>query len=390
MGLSGPSDKWHNSFRLTKKRVPRTMKKQILIKTALSLFILSVFTLFLVLAKDILAPFAISVFFAYMLYPLVWFIERRGVHRGIAIFLVILFALLILGSAGLFLSAKLSNMTIDFGELKNQVDNKIDNLQGLLESKIGINPETMDQYFNRATENFISSWQSIVGSLFSATTTTLFQIGLLPVYTFFLLFYRTKSAYFIFRLAGRKNKAMTLHVLREVSTVTTKYMSGLSIVVLILAVLNSTGLLIIGVRHALVFGILAALLNLIPYIGTFVGGLIPIVYVLLTSPSPFQVVLQIFILFSVVQFLENNLITPNIVGNNIKINPLAIILGLLLANMIWGIPGMLIVVPCLAILKIVMRNIDGLRPFAYLISDRGVTNHEVSMKKMWQKIVKRK
>ncbi len=366
------------------------MKNQILIKTAASLFILSIFLLFLILAKDILVPFAISIFFAYMLYPLVWAIERRGVHRGIAIILVILITLIILGSAGLFLSAKLSNMTIDFGELKNQVDGKIEHLQGLLETRIGINPDTMDHYFSRVTESFFSSWESMAGSLFSATTTTLFQIGLLPVYTFFLLFYRTKSAYFIFRLAGRKNKAKTLHILREVSTVATQYMSGLLIVVSILAVLNSTGLLIIGVNHAVAFGILAALLNLIPYIGTFIGGLIPILYVLLTSPSPFQVMLQIFILFSAIQFLENNLITPNVVGNNIKINPLSIILSLLLANMIWGIPGMLIVVPCLAILKIMMRNIDGLRPFAYLISDRGVTNHEISFKKLLKRIIKRK
>jgi predicted PurR-regulated permease PerM len=362
------------------------MKNEIYIRTALTLFLISLFVLLLILAKSILVPFALSIFFAYLLYPVVWAIERRGVHRGVAIIVVILATILIIGSAGLFLSAKLSNMTIDFGELKEQLDTKIDHLQKVLETKIGVNPNTMDRYFNKAGENFLSSLESQVGNLFSATTTTLFQVGLLPVYTFFLLFYRTKTAHFIFRLTGRKNKRKTLDILRQVSTITTKYMSGLLIVVLILAVLNTAGLFIIGVRHALLFGILAALLNLIPYIGTFIGGLIPIVYVLLTSSSPFQVALQIFILFSVVQFLENNLITPNVVGNNIKINPLAIILSLLLGNMIWGIPGMLIVIPCLAILKIIMQNIEDLRPFAYLISDRGVANHEMPFRKLWKRI----
>lgn len=366
------------------------MKNELFIRTALNLFMISLFILFLILARNVLVPFALSIFFAYLLYPLVWAIERRGVHRGLAIVMVILAAILIIGSAGLFLSAKLSNMTIDFSELKDQLDTKIGHLQSVLETKIGVNPDTMDRYFNKASDSFFSSWESQVGSLFSATTTTLFQIGLLPVYTFFLLFYRTKTAYFTFRLAGRKNKRRTLRILRQVATITTKYMSGLLIVVLILAILNTTGLFIIGVRHALLFGILAALLNLIPYIGTFIGGLIPIIYVLLTSSSPFQVVLQIFILFSIVQFLENNLITPNVVGNNIKINPLAIILSLLLGNMIWGIPGMLIVIPCLAILKIVMQNIPKLHPFAYLISDRGVTSHEMPLKKIWNRITKRK
>lgn len=366
------------------------MKNELLIRTALNLFILSIFVLFLILAKNVLVPFALSIFFAYLLYPLVWAIERRGVHRGIAIILVILVAILIVGSAGLFLSAKLSNMTIDFGELKDQMDTKIDHLQRVLETRIGVNPATMDYYFNKFTENILSSSESQVGSLFSATTTTLFQIGLLPVYTFFLLFYRTKTAYFVFRLSGRKNKRKTLDILRQIATITTKYMSGLLIVVLILAILNTTGLFIIGVRHALLFGILAALLNLIPYIGTFIGGLIPIIYVFLTSSSPFQVILQVFILFSVVQFLENNLITPNVVGNNIKINPLAIILSLLFGNMIWGIPGMLIVIPCLAILKIVMQNIPDLHPFAYLISDQGITSHDMPFKRIWNRITKRK
>ncbi|WP_299582266.1 AI-2E family transporter [uncultured Sunxiuqinia sp.] len=366
------------------------MKNQALIRFAAQLFILTIFFIVLILAKDILIPLAISIFLAYTIYPLVWAIEKRGVHRGLSIVVVLLVTLLILMTAGLFISAKLSNMTINLSELKTQMDAKIDTVQHMLEIKAGINPVTMDHYLTKATDSLFSSWQSAVGSLFAMTTNTLILLGLLPFYTFFLLFYRTKTAHFIFRIVGRDNKAKALHIMREVSTITTKYMSGLLIVVLILAILNSTGLLIIGIPNAIAFGILAAVLNLIPYIGTFIGGLIPILYVLLTSANPFEPILQIFILFSVIQFLENNLITPNIVGSNIKINPLSIILSLLFANLIWGVAGMLIVVPCLAILKIIMRNIDGLKPYAFLISDRGVDQHQLSVKRIWKKRIKRK
>ena len=361
------------------------MKNQLLIKTALILFIVSIFTLGIIMAKDILIPLAIGFFFAYLLYPFVWIFERRGIHRGISIFLVLFVTLLIVGGVTLFLSVKLSNMNIDLAELKEQVDSKADSLQHVLEAKLGLNANTMDYYLGKASENIFSSWESEIGSFFTATTTTIFQLCILPVFIFFLLFYRTKTAHFIFRLVGRKNKPKAVRILREISTITTKYMGGLLIVVLILAVLNTTGLYIIGVPHALVFGILAAVLNLIPYFGTFIGGLIPVLYVLFTSPHPFQTVLQIFILFIIVQFLENNLLTPNIVGNNIKINPLAIILSLLVANMIWGVAGMLIVVPALAIVKIIMRNIDDLKPFAFLISDRGVEKHRIRFKQFWKK-----
>jgi predicted PurR-regulated permease PerM len=368
------------------------MNNHKLFKIAAAIFIISIFFLLIILAKDVLIPFAVSFFFAYLLYPLVWKLERRGLHRGLAIIVVMLAALLILGSAALFLSIRLSNVDIDLGELKEQVDTKSDSLLNIWEKKLGLEGNSINGYLEKSSEALFSSGQSTIGGIFSTTTTTLFQLFIMPVFIFFLLFYRTKTAHFILMLTGRRNKRKALQILREISTVTTKYMAGLLVVIFILAVLNTVGLIIIGVPNALFFGVLAALLNLIPYIGTFIGGLLPILYVLFTDPDPLQTMFQVFILFSVVQFLENNILTPNIVGNNIKINPLAIILGLLLANMVWGVAGMLIVVPCLAIMKIVMRNIDELKPFEFLISDKGVEKYEVDFtwfRKLKNKLFKR-
>ncbi|MEL7587597.1 MAG: AI-2E family transporter [Prolixibacteraceae bacterium] len=364
------------------------MNNQTLLRITLVLFILSVFVLVIILAKDVLMPFAISIFFAYLLYPLVWKIERKRIPRVLAILLVMLIAVLFFGSITLILSAKLSNMDINFSALKDQFDARTDAMMESLEARLGIESATINRYLNKLSGALFPSGQGGAGKFFTATTTTIFQIGLLPVYTFLLLFYRTKAAYFILMLARRKNKKKVLHILREISTVTTKYMTGLLIVVFILAILNSAGLYIIGVPHAMLFGTFAAVLNLIPYIGTFIGGSIPILFVLFTYPDPFQTMFQVFILFLSVQFLENNLLTPNIVGNNIKINPLAIILGLLMANMVWGMGGMLIVVPILAILKIIMQNFDELKPFAFLISDKGVSTHKVSFAPRWKWLIR--
>jgi predicted PurR-regulated permease PerM len=359
------------------------MRNQSLIRFAAILFILTLLLAGVIFAKSILIPLTISIFFSYLFYPVVWKIEKQGIHRILAILFVLLVAILLLGSIALLLSAKLSDLNIDLTELKENFEAKADSLKLLMENKLGMNAGGMDGHIKKFSNNFFSSWESQLANVFAATTTTIFQIAILPVFIFFLLFYRTKSAYFIFRVAGREKKAKALHILREISTVTTKYLGGLIIVVVILAFLNSLGLYVIGVKHALVFGVMAALLNLIPYAGTFLGFLIPFTYVLFTVPDPFSSLLKIAVLFIVIQFTENNLLTPNIVGNSIKINPLAIILSLLIANLIWGIAGMLIVVPALAILKVIMRNIDGLKPYAYLISDRGIENHRVSFKKIW-------
>ncbi|MBN2636706.1 MAG: AI-2E family transporter [Prolixibacteraceae bacterium] len=361
------------------------MKNTRLINTALFLFIASILVMFLILAKSVLIPLVIAMVFSYLMYPLVWKFEKMGVNRGISTLLVLLFVIIVIGGVSLLLSAKISDTNFDFTEMIEQFETKTNAFEYMLQTKVGIEASTIDEYLKRLSENVSTSWQSGIGNFFSATTTTIFQIGILPVFIFFLIYYRTKTAYFILRIAGKENRKKTLHILKEVSTITTKYLSGLLIVVTILAVLNSVGLLIIGVKHALVFGILAALLNLIPYAGTFLGGLIPFLYVFFTVPEPLEQMIKVVVLFMIIQFAENNLLTPNIVGNSIKINPLAIILSLLFANMIWGIAGMLIVVPILAIAKIIMRNIDSLKPYAFLISDRGTESHRIKFSRIFKR-----
>lgn len=368
------------------------MKNQTLVKVALSLFILAVFIVALILGQSFLVPLAVSFFFGYLLLPVTWQIEKRGVHRGVSIFIVILLAVAVLASIGLFIGIKVSNATIDFAALKEQVVTKLIMVQTTLEDKLGMRSHSMDHAIKRASENIFSSGELKVGQFFAKTTTTLFQIFILPVFTFFVMFYRTKTAYFIFRLVGKKNKPVAVRILREVSNVTVKYLGGILLVVFILAILNSIGLLIIGVPNAIIFGVLSAVLNLIPYFGTLIGGLIPVLYVLFSMDDPFSVVVKIIVLFAIIQFIENNLLTPNIVGSNIKLNALAIIVGLLLSNLIWGVAGMLIVVPFMAIAKIIMRNVPALEPFAYLLSDRGTEKHKVKIpwiKKKYKQIFKK-
>lgn len=359
------------------------MKSKGPVRFSLLLLSLAIIILGLVLAKNILIPLAISFFFAYLLFPIVDRIEKWGLNRGLAIFSVITLAIALVGAIILVISIRVSNLNIDLMAMKDQVDTKVFSLIKVLEERLGLNAHSLDATFDRVSESLFSSWESKLGSVFSATTTTIFQVFVLPVYTFFLLYYRTKTAHFIIRLVKRKDREVAVNIMREISKITTRYMGGLIIVIAILAVLNSVGLLIIGVPHAVLFGTGAAVLNLIPYIGTFIGGAVPVLYVFFTQPDPFQTMFQILLMFWIVQFLENNLLTPGIVGNNIKINPFAIIFSLLLANLIWGVAGMIVVVPFLAIMKTIMRNVDGLRPFAYLISDRGVESHE--MKFTWLK-----
>ena len=366
------------------------MNNSSLYKIGVAAFIVALVIAFLVLAKNILVPLAFSFLLAYLLYPAVWKIERNGVHRIVAILIVIIIVLVFFAAVTFYFSIQLSNISIDLNGMKDRLLSDSTSFKFMLEDKFGVNLNTMEYYMEKGVTAIVDALQSGSGNIFSATATSVFQIFILPVFTFFILFNRTKFAYFIFRLVGHQYRQKAIHILKEVKHVATRYLGGIVLVVIILAFLNSGGLAIIGVPHAIVLGVGAALLNLIPYFGTLIGALVPIFYVLISVDDPLSMVVKVIVMFIIVQFLENNIITPYVVGGNVKLNPLTIIIGLLIGNLVWGVAGMLIIVPFLAILKIVMRNIDSLQPFAYLMSNKGLEKHRIHFagffKYIWNKI----
>lgn len=364
------------------------MKLNSLEKVALSLVIFSITITILILAKTVLIPLVMSILLAYLLYPLAWKIERLGVHRGVSIAIVMLIALLIIGGLVLLVSIKASHLSLDIAEIKSQFTLRTGSLTRSLEKSLGLSRGTIISSFLTMTSNVTSMWQEKVAAVFSKTTTIIFQIGVLPVFVFFFLYYRTKMAYFILRLVGKESRHTALSVLRDIANVATKYLVGQMIVILVLSVLNTVGLYLIGVPNSLIFGVMAAVLNIIPYLGMFAGNIITIVYVLFAVPDSGAMAFQVFLVYSGIQFLENNLITPNIVGNNIKINPFAIIVGVLMANLVWGIAGMLIIIPLLAIMKIIMSHVDDLKAFAYLISDNSLPKKTIKLVKVNNLIAK--
>jgi predicted PurR-regulated permease PerM len=356
------------------------MRNLTLPKIASIVFIIGALIYFVIIARNILVPLTFSMLLAYLLYPVVWRIERIGVHRVPSILVVILITLAIFGALGFFFAVQISNIQIDISEIKQKLLDETGSPEQKIEEKFGVNMRTMEYYVDNIFNSLFTGEQT---NFFTSTANTVFQLFILPVFTFFLLFYRTKIAYFIFRLVGRKRKKKAVKILRDISTVTTKYLGGLILVVMILAVLNSTGLIIIGIPHAIVLGVGSAILNLIPYFGTLLGALVPIIYVLVAMDDPFSTALKVVFLFIIVQFLENNIITPNVVGGNVRLNALTVIIGLLIGNMIWGIAGMLVVIPIIAILKIIMGNVENLKPFAYLLSSKGLEKHAINYRSIF-------
>ena len=158
------------------------------------------------------------------------------------------------------------------------------------------------------------------------------------------------------------------HIFSRGENVVRGYIVGLFMVIVIVGALNTIGLAIIGIEYALFFGVLAALLTIIPYLGIFIGSLLPIVYALLTKDSLWYP-LGVAAVFWCVQFIEGNFITPNVVGNKVSLNPFAAIIALFVGGAVWGPAGMILFIPYLALLKVVFDVIEPLEPYGFLLGN---------------------
>lgn len=319
----------------------------------------------IVIGRNFLYPILLGILFSYLLFPVSRILEQWKLPRPIAIFISILFGMSVIGGLVFFLYSQLSFFLSDLPTFKTNVQSSLNDLQQKIENILSISVQSQKTWLRDTINSTFDGSTGMLSRTFSATTSAIFAIGIMPVYVFFMTFYRDKYQNFIMMLTSQENHDRTKMVINNLSDVTRKYVGGVVMVVLILIVLNSIGLLIVGVKYAIMFGILSALMNIIPYFGTLIGAAIPLSYTLLSGEP--EKALGVLILFVIIQFTENNILTPNITGGSVQINPFFTILSIVLGGMVWGIPGMLVSVPLMGTVKIIFENIESLHPYAYLI-----------------------
>jgi predicted PurR-regulated permease PerM len=240
--------------------------------------------------------------------------------------------------------------------------------------KFQLDSETTSDWISENFNTALDIPFDLLQESFQSGTFIIVNIVLIVIITYFLLLYRTAYKNFFLSQVNPKNRKALEGFFIEIQKLTKRYMIGQGLVIIILGVLIGTGLWLIGVPYPYFWGFLAGFLEIVPYVGTSIGGILPFTYMLMVSDTLWQpwavVVLYIF-----VQQIEGNIISPNIMGSSIKVNPLFIIVGLFLGGYIWGISGMILVLPLLAISKEVFRSFDRLKPLSYLMED-GLSNKD--------------
>ena len=324
--------------------------------------------LFLILSefRNILYPICLAILFSFLLRPISIFLIHKGLPRFWSVLFSLIFGIFTIYGSIFFISNQISNVIKDSPELLQQASDNLNSALTYIHQTFDVSVEDQKTWLKENLNSITSSWTKSLKKTLGATTQTIFTFCILPVYVFFFLYYSDRFRKFLLLLFANAHKVNAPDILKEISYVTQRYMSGMFLVVFILAIVNSLGFYIIGLKHPVLFGIIAAILNFIPYFGTIFGFTIPFTVSLVIMDSPLYAV-KILLMFFLVQFSENNILTPNIVGNKLKINPLFIITGVLFGGAVWGLPGMFVIVPVIAMIKIVCNSIPELNAWGYLL-----------------------
>jgi len=337
-------------------------------KAVYTFALIGLITAFLILAKSLLIPLTLAGLFAMLLFPVGSWLEKKGFNRILANIACLLILILVVGGIIALLSSQVASFAADVPNMQKQLTTKLNQVQQLIEQRFGMAPADQLSWLKERATELLSSSGSIVSAFVAGAGGTLVTFSLVLLYTFFLLLYRDKLVTFILQIMPIEKHSKTKLAIQEIRLLAQSYLSGVLIVIVVLATMNTVGLLIVGVQPAILLGVIAALLNIIPYIGVLIGSALPIL-VALISKDTFTPAIAVFAIFYFNQLIENNFLTPNIVGSKISLNPLATILALLVGNMIWGVAGMILFIPLLGIVKVIFDNVDSLRPISYLIGE---------------------
>lgn len=328
--------------------------------TAKLLVVIGLIVTACVLARDIVIPILISAIISIVLLPSVKRLEKK-LAPALAISLVLIVTLVVFISAGWLIINQISDLVRDLPNLETRYNSLVDRISDTLKNTFGMT--TVEQ--NQLLKNGLSTLGRSATYLVSATTNVVSLVIQIPIYIFLFLIYRDRfRAFFISFLPETEEQTWKV----EIQNVVQGYISGLLLVTLIIAILNSLGLLLLGIDHAVFFGVLSGVLTIIPYIGIFIGATLPVLMALITKDSLWYPV-GVILIFSFVQFLEGNFITPRITGSKVSINALAAIVALLVGGKILGLAGMILAIPGLGVVKILLAHTTYLKPFVILIED---------------------
>jgi predicted PurR-regulated permease PerM len=345
------------------------------LRFGMTVITLAVLATALHLGSAILLPIFFSILLATLLLPIVKKFQGWKFSKTLSIAIVIVVSMTIIAAIIYFLSAQVAGFADDFPVLQKHFHELVLSAHKWISENLNIGIRTQKEYLNETAEKMKNNGAEMLGKTVLTVTGAISYIVFLPIYTFLILYHKDMIKKFLVDLCKDGQEERVREILHESQLISQQYLTGLLIEMCIVFALNTIGFLILGIKYAIFLALLSAILNLLPYIGMIVANLICVIVTLISSRYSADAI-WVAVVLAGVQLIDNNLLMPMIVGNKVKLNALAIIVGVLIAGALAGVAGMFLAIPGLAVLKLIFDRVDRLRPWSILLGDETTAEQE--------------
>lgn len=340
-------------------------------RCTVTLFGIVIFVYILFILRSILVPLAFATMFAILLNPFVNWLRKKKIPGIAAIIIALLVSILLVAGVMVFISSQVVKFSDNLPLLKTRFANIFTHFQVWLQSNYSISIAKQQQLMADAGENL----KPLVGQTLGTVLGTVSTVILIPIYIFLMLFYKKLILNFLYEIFAEHNSTQVGHVLRETKTAIQSYMVGLLMEAIVVAIMNSAALMLLGVKYAILIGVIGAILNILPYIGGLIAIAIPIFIATMTTTG-YTTQIGILVAYMIIQFIDNNILVPRIVSSKVRINALVSIIIVLLGGAVWGVSGMFLSIPFIAVLKIIFDRINELKPWGKVLGDQVPVFHK--------------
>ena len=328
-------------------------------------------------AKAFLMPLFIGGILAALFLPFCNWMEKKKTPKGLAVVICLLSLVMIMTSIVLLLGWKIYDLLDDFALIKKVLIETLDTIQIYIYNHLDLTYKEQSQIFKNEQPSYSNIMQMLLGSL----AYFLANLILVLVYFLFLLYYRVHIKIFFLKHTAASQRNEMEQLIDSAANVSQQYLLGIFKMILLLWIMYGIGFSVIGVENALFFAILCGMLEIVPYVGNITGTVLTVVVAGLHGAN-LSMLGGIVLVYGVIQLIQGWILEPFILGPQVKINPLFTIFALVIGELIWGIPGIILAIPITAIFKIICDRIEPLKPYGYLIG-------EIESEKTEQGVLKR-
>jgi predicted PurR-regulated permease PerM len=316
--------------------------------------------------KEVLDPLVFGFLFAILLLPVANFFEKKlRLPRSASSFLCIILLVTFISTVVYLVSNQVSNLMGDWPMLKKQIAESVNSIKHWLQYALNIDTEEQTEYVTNTTKKIMSSGGAVISTTFGAVSSLVLFYIFIIVFTFFILFYRRLLYRFVLFVFDKEHEVVVKDIILNIQNILRQYILGLVIEMVVVAGVACALFWFIGIKYAALLGLIVGLFNIIPYLGIFTALLLSVLITFATGPVSNAVWVGLSVIS--IHAVDANLLLPTIVGSKVRLNALITFLGIVLGEMIWGLSGMFLSIPVIAIAKIILDRIEHLKPWGYLL-----------------------